>query len=221
MDGTTLLISAHNHHSVFDFMERVEVLPDHDPLYIETERLILRRLTMDDAEVMFALDSDPIVMKYIGVPPHISIDQNVYYINRVLKQYAEFGCGRLAVVEKCTGECIGWGGVKFDTEGENGLKNHYDIGYRLLPNSWGKGLGTEVAKASLRHGFEVLKAPYIVGFAFEDNVASCRILEKIGLQKKGKYLCDGVPCVWYEISSEQYLLARDPSNTTGQTTSSM
>ena len=69
----------------------------------ETDRLLFRELLPSDAEALFELDSDPEVVKYVGVPPLNHIDQTHKVIQSIRQQYADFGIGRWAVILKETG----------------------------------------------------------------------------------------------------------------------
>lgn len=76
-------------------------------ILIETERLILRPVTLDDTQDFFEMDSNPNVHKYLGNNPVKSIDQSKAWIEDILDQYETFGLGRLAVVNKTTDKFLG------------------------------------------------------------------------------------------------------------------
>ncbi|KFC20400.1 GNAT family N-acetyltransferase [Chryseobacterium sp. FH1] len=171
-------------------------------LPIITERLILRKLTKDDVDNIFLLDSNPDVMKYVGVPPSISKEQSEKMIENILNQYEKNGTGRLAVIEKETNKFIGWSGIKLLTEEVNGFKNIYELGYRFLPEFWGKGYATESAKASLDLGFNQLNADKIYAYADVENQSSNSILTKLGFENKGEFLDNGDNCYWYELEKK-------------------
>jgi len=134
-------------------------------MYLETERLILRKLEETDAERMFLLDSNPEVMKYIGIPPLSDIIESEKIIGMIRQQYLDNGVGRLAVTEKKSGLLIGWSGLKLLTQETNGYQNVYELGYRFLPKFWGKGYAEESARASLDFGFTALNADPIYAYA--------------------------------------------------------
>ncbi|MFA9189291.1 GNAT family N-acetyltransferase [Flavobacterium magnesitis] len=169
---------------------------------IETERLILRELLPIDDEGMYRLDSNPNVHKFLGNQPIISIEESRQYIDYIRNQYLENGIGRYAVILKETNEFIGWSGIKYITEHENGHINFYEIGYRFIEEYWGKGYGYESAKAWLDYGFKTMKIQIIYAFANIENCGSHKILEKIGMQQKNEFNSNGIPCIWYELENK-------------------
>jgi RimJ/RimL family protein N-acetyltransferase len=120
-------------------------------------------------------------------------------INNILNQYEKNGTGRLAVIEKESNQFIGWSGIKLLTEEVNGFKNVYELGYRFLPEFWGKGYATESAIASLDLGFNQLNADKIYAYADVGNESSNRILTKLGFENNGTFLDKGDICNWYEL----------------------
>ena len=174
-------------------------------MQLETERLILRKLEESDYERLFLLDSDPEVMKYIGIPVLIDINQSKDVIRMIKKQYEDNGIGRLAVIEKESNLLIGWSGLKFLTQSINGYNNVYELGYRFLPEYWGKGFATESAKASLDYGFNDLNIDVIYAMAHSENDGSNHILQKLGFERTDEFMePDGI-CFWYELHREKYI----------------
>lgn len=171
---------------------------------IETQRLILRKLEEEDAERMFRMDSDPEVMKYLGTPVK-NREESKEIIRMIQKQYEENGVGRLAVIEKESGLFIGWCGLKLLKEPVNGYVETLDLGYRFIPEFWGKGYAWEAAKASLDYGFNELQANSIYAFADAGNTGSNYILTKLGFENTGKFEDSGVQCLWYELKREKYI----------------
>lgn len=167
---------------------------------IETERLFFRELLPSDAEAMFELDSDPAVVRYVGSKPLTHIDQARQRIESIMQQYQEFGIGRWAAVLKETNEFVGWAGLKYIKE-LNGRQDNYDLGYRLLKRHWGKGYGTESAKAFIRYGFDEMKLTRISAYVDVEHLASMKILEKCGLNFTNTFMDEDCLCAWYEIAS--------------------
>lgn len=175
--------------------------------YIETDRLILRELLETDLEGMYELDSNATVHKYLGNNPITTKAQAAEGIQSIRKQYIERGIGRFAAVEKSSGDFIGWSGLKLNAgekEELNGFRDFIDIGYRFIPRYWGKGYATESSIATLRFGFETMNYTTIYGAAESENIASNKILQKIGLHFVNDFYYTDIPCKWYELKKEDY-----------------
>jgi len=170
---------------------------------LETERLLLRELEPDDRDGLFLLDSNPKVHEFLGKQPIQTLEEADAIIALVRKQYAEYGIGRWAVIDKQTKEFIGWAGLKYERE----LRDftYYDIGYRLREEFWGKGIATEAASASLKYGFSVLNLDEICAAAAQDNTASIAVLEKIGLVFQDTFPYKNEVCNWYTLSKFNWL----------------
>lgn len=152
----------------------------------ETERLKHRAFTVDDASDFFALNGNPDVMQLTGEPILTSLKE----ARDAIANYPDFdevGYGRWACIHKKTGMIIGFCGLKYLHE-----LNAVDVGYRFLPEYWGRGFATEACSASLAFGFETLCLDEIVGFVLPKNVASIRVLEKVGMQPNGEMMYDGL-----------------------------
>ncbi|WP_158839894.1 GNAT family N-acetyltransferase [Polaribacter sp. L3A8] len=174
---------------------------------LETERLLLRELRQSDLEAMFKLDSNPEVHKYLGnnsITTKAAAEKNIAF---VIKQYQEHGIGRFAVIEKSSGDFIGWSGLKLNKgkkESLNGYQDFIDIGYRLIPKYWKKGYGLEAAIACLDYGFKTMNYNIIYGAAEIRNVGSNKILQKIGLQFVNEFKEGNEQVNWYELKKINY-----------------
>ena len=174
---------------------------------IETERLIIREIRESDIDGMFELDSNAEVHKYLGNHPIKTKKEAENVIQFIKDQYKERGIGRFAVIEKKSGEFIGWSGFKLnkgEKETLNGFDNFIDIGYRFIPKYWKKGYGLESAIACLDFGFKTLNYDIIYGAADIENVGSNKILQKIGLQFVNEFEYDNVKVNWYQLKKENY-----------------
>lgn len=169
-------------------------------VHIETERLILRDLCNEDAQGIYELDSDPEVHNFLGKKPIKSLDEAVEIIEFINLQYQENGIGRWAVIDKESRSFIGWSGFKFITKPINGRKNYYDLGYRFIRKFWGKGFASESAKACLNYGFNKMNQKEFFAMADKNNLASNKILEKIGMIKIEEFDYDAVPHNFYKIN---------------------
>ncbi len=174
-------------------------------IHIETDRLLMRDLMDEDVHGMFAMDSDAEVHTFLGNKPITTLAEAQKYIDSIKQQYIENGIGRWAVVEKESGDFIGWSGFKFITDVIGGRSHFYDLGYRFIKKYWGKGYATETAIASLNHGFTKLDYKEICGMADMDHIASNAILKKIGLVKRNEFTYDGTLHNFYSLSKAEWL----------------
>lgn len=159
-------------------------------IILETERLYLRQFTEADAGLIRNLNSQPGVLQYIPEPiPATDEEAKEVIINIILPQYKN-NLGRWATHLKESDKFIGWCGLKM-------VKGEIDLGYRFLPAVWGKGYATEAAQATLKYGHQQLQLPKIIAHAHIDNIASQKVLEKIGMQLVGEGIDDGVPVKGY------------------------
>ena len=150
---------------------------------IETNRLLLRRFTGDDALLLYELNLDPEVIRYTH-DPMTSIEHAKKVLNEViLPQYVLYDHGRWAVHLRSNLEFMGWCGLKYLSE-----TNEVDLGYRFMKKFWGNGYATEAALACIEYGFTRLNLREIVGRALPGNLASIKVLEKCGM----KYLHEEV-----------------------------
>jgi ribosomal-protein-alanine N-acetyltransferase len=164
--------------------------------FIETERLILRPVRRTDAKDFFELDSNPKVHQYLGNNPLTSLVQSEQVIAHILKQYNDYGIGRLAVILKETEEFVGWAGLKYEQQIRKDFK-YYDLGYRLKEQFWGMGIATEAAAAALSYGFSELNLKEICAAADIHNMASNKILNTIGMHLSGTFTYNSSLCNWY------------------------
>jgi len=166
-------------------------------IFIETERLIIREIRTDDIEGMFELESDPQVHKYLGNQPLKTLEEVPDRIAFIRQQYADFGIGRWAMLEKHTGDFVGWTGFKFINETVNGYINYYDLGYRMIPKYWNKGYATEAAKVCLKYNDEQLKLHPVYAIADDSNLGSKNVLMKTGFTPAESFMYHGVLHRWF------------------------
>jgi [ribosomal protein S5]-alanine N-acetyltransferase len=163
-------------------------------IILETNRLLLRTFTPEDAQLIYELNLDPEITRYTGDPvKDINLAKEVLE-QVILPQYALYNHGRWAVYIKDNMEFIGWCGLKTRPE-----RNEIDLGYRFLKTAWGKGYATEAAFACIKYGFEKLNLQRIIGRAMPDNIGSLRVLEKCGMTFIGDEIVDEHPAKTYEI----------------------
>ncbi len=164
-------------------------------VFLETERLVLRSFTAEDAENLFQLDSDPKVMRFIngGKPTEYNIIKE-QVLPRFLGYYQKYDhFGFWATVEKSSNEFIGWFHFypaveqQFAVELQIVNSNEIALGYRLCQSTWGKGYATEASKALINKGFMEWDVQRIVAWALTVNKASTRVMEKVGLKLEKEF----------------------------------
>jgi RimJ/RimL family protein N-acetyltransferase len=149
-------------------------------IFLETERLVLRRFTHDDVENLVELDSDPDVMRFINggrATPRDEIENQ--FLPAILDQYERYaGYGFWAAVEKSTERFVGWFHFR---PAQGAPPGEVELGYRLRRSAWGKGYATEGSRALIRKGFAELGVQRVVASTMVVNVASRRVMENAGL----------------------------------------
>jgi ribosomal-protein-alanine N-acetyltransferase len=166
---------------------------------IETPRLLLRQFTPNDLDDLHRIYSDPDLSKFMPNEKPLPLEETKAAIRSITENWEQYHFGVWAVIYKKHEKLIGHCGLKFL---ENTLE--VQIGYLLLKSYWGRGLGTEAASAVLKYGFEIAKLQRIVAVAKPDNIASRRVLEKVGLEyEKDAYFYDN-DVVYYSLLRENY-----------------
>ncbi|MFM9985790.1 MAG: GNAT family N-acetyltransferase [Flavobacteriales bacterium] len=168
-------------------------------LQLETPRLFMREFEEADAALIFELDSDPEVHRFLGNKPIKEFTQAEEVIHLIRKQYAERKIGRWAVFLKENEQFIGWAGYKLNTEEINGFINFYDLGYRFQKKFWGQGYASESARHLLDWGLKNLDPERIYAMTHKENEASRRVLIKTGFIERGIFDNEDREASWYDL----------------------
>lgn len=174
-------------------------------IFAETDRVILREILPEDKHAIFHLDSDPEVHAFLGNNPIKTFNEARNMIEFIRQQYIDNGIGRWAVIDKKTNEFMGWSGLKLITEKTNNHVNYYDLGYRFLKRYWGKGYATETAYASLLYGFKQLNLKEVFAIADIRNIASKKVLEKVGLNIIETFRYQGIEHYWFSAERNEWI----------------
>lgn len=150
-------------------------------VFLETERLVLRRFTEDDVDNLVELDGDPDVMHFItGGRTTSRADIQDDFLPAFLRYYDRYpGYGFWAAVERSTGDFLGWFHLRPPPAG--GIADEPELGYRLRRSAWGKGYASEGALALVDKAFVELGARRVFAETMAVNTASRRVMEKAGL----------------------------------------
>ncbi|MBN2500346.1 MAG: GNAT family N-acetyltransferase [Anaerolineales bacterium] len=147
----------------------------------ETNRLLLRPLTITDLDDLHNLYSRLRVMKYITGNAR-SYQKTGERLRHHISDHQQYGFGLCAAILKETGEMIGRCGME-PVEEDHGMEG--DIAWMFLPEYWGQGLATEFGTAQIEYGFKRLGLVRIFATANRDNLASIRVMEKLGMRLAG------------------------------------
>lgn len=171
---------------------------------LETGRLILDRWRADDWLLFRPIATDPEVLRYItgGVP--WSDDDIQAFVERQTKLYCERGFCRWKLLEKSSGELIGFCGAAFWRDWPEP-----EIGWWLARRCWGQGLASEAAEAALDDAFERVGLERLVSIAMPENRASTRIMEKLGLEFECEFESQGVRLVRYAMDRARHEAGSD------------
>ena len=153
-------------------------------IYIETPRLLLRNWLESDLETFAEMNADPEVMRYF--PETLNAEQTNRFYESIQEEFSAYGYGLYAAEEKSSGSFMGFIGFHWCRR-ELEFHPSVEIGWRLDKRFWGKGYASEGAKACLEHGFEHLGFDKVISFTSVENVASQRVMQKIGLQLEGHF----------------------------------
>lgn len=165
---------------------------------LETERLILREMVLEDANDLYEMDADAEVQKYTGDIVPTSVNDIVKRISNY-PDYKKYGYGRWTTVLKESNEIIGWCGLKYLDDIQD-----TDLGYRWKPKHWNKGYATEASMACLKYGFEQLNLNQVVAQVLPENDASVRVLEKVGMTYWKQLNTEENPGLFYRITKEAF-----------------
>lgn len=147
---------------------------------LETPRLVLRAFTLDDVDAMYQLMTVPQVIRYVGNTPAQSPQDTLDYLHQhPLRDYQIYGYGRFACIWKETGQVIGFSGIKYLEDIQE-----TELGYRFLPEFWGRGLATEAGQAVIQFA-QALGLKRLVAVIHPDNAGSQHVAVKLGFEFEG------------------------------------
>lgn len=146
---------------------------------METERLLLRPWSPADIEPLATVFANPDVWRY-PFERGFSRGESERFLDRQLDHWETHGFGSWAAEVKTDRTLIGYIGLSIPTWLPEVLPA-VEVGWRLSPAYWGRGLATEGGRVSLRHGFEALELDRIISIFTPDNAASGRVMQKLGM----------------------------------------
>ena len=165
------------------------------PSRVETERLVLRTWHDADRAPFAALNADPDVARYVGGPA--SAERSNAMVDRIRSHWERHGFGLYAVELRDSGAFAGFVGIHHHPD----LPEAPEIGWRLARATWGQGLATEAAATVRDLAFDELGLPAIVSATVAPNVASARVMVKIGMRLVREEPGDPYPAVVYRLDA--------------------
>ena len=153
---------------------------DHMPT-LETERLVLRRLEMGDAQDIFDYGKDPLVAKHVLWDAYTSVSEARAYVKYMLRKYRAGEPSSWGIEEKATGRIIGTIGYMWYQKDNNAA----EVGYSLSRDRWNRGYMTEALKAVIDYSFRDLAIYRLEAQHEVENPASGAVMRKCGMIKEG------------------------------------
>lgn len=156
-------------------------------IILETDRLLLRQPTMEDASFMLRLVNEPTWLQYIGDRNvHSLEDAKQYLFNGSIKSFTENNFGFGIVVLKESGDLLGMCGLL-----KRDFLEDVDLGFAFFPEYTRKGYAYEAAAATVIHARDVLGIKSLAAIATQDNLSSIKLLKKLGFEIDGTVMHEG------------------------------
>lgn len=149
-------------------------------VFLTTDRLVLRRFTQADADDLLALDSDPLVRRFVEDGEPVTRQAALEMIDHWLGYHERSDLfGFWAAIERSTGRFVGW--FHFRPGPDHG-DDEPELGYRLISDVWGRGYATEGSIALVDHGFGTGRIRRVLAETMAVNTGSRRVMEKVGMR---------------------------------------
>ncbi len=168
-------------------------------MLIETPRLRMRPLAEPDFDALVALNTDPDVMFFFTGGTPMPMEKTESRFRFYLEHHRRHGFGICLATDRADGAFVGICGIQYlENTGE------VEVGYRLMKAYWGRGLATEGARACVEYGFTTVGLERIVAVIHPDNIASQRVLEKIGLRYERDAVHYEGPVKFFGVSRDDF-----------------
>ncbi len=148
-------------------------------IFVETPRLIINKLQENDFDISKATQKDHEVMRFFGGPLEDNKIQELF--SQYIWHMNQYGFSIGPVYEKSTGSCIGRAGLIHLDFGNSDISPDIEIASLLFSQYWGKGYATELCENLIRYAFTVLNYPKVFATVDPNNIASCKVCEKLGM----------------------------------------
>jgi RimJ/RimL family protein N-acetyltransferase len=178
-----------------------------------TARLRLVPFCDDHVAGLNVLNADPEVMRYISGRPE-TLDETVAVVERVKRRWSTFGYSWWSFIDQGSGEIVGAGALQHlrrDVRPEPDPACPLEIGWRLRRDCWHQGLASEAARAMTGFAFDTLHVDELYAVCDPANIASARVMQRLGMQDLGLQTWYGKHLATYQTSAGQWLAAREAS----------
>jgi [ribosomal protein S5]-alanine N-acetyltransferase len=174
------------------------VFVSHD-ITLETERLVLRPLSDTDLDALHRISNEPLVRPYLWDDEPVSMEQIEGIFSQSVREFAKKGLGLFGVRLRGEAELLGLCGFR-------SLENtdEIELAYQLSQKWWGRGFATEAARACLHYAFEEVGLERIVAGVEPQNVASKRVIEKLGMRYAGEMVPNQPEIPYFTLSRKDY-----------------
>ena len=173
----TFGLAATHHSSMNDYVE----------LQLITPRLILRDFREDDWPALHAFRSDPLVARYMDWEPETPEQTRAWVLATIPHNRAQPRLPyNLTIVRRSDDRIIGWIGIGVPSR-RGDYEREYDFGYALTRAYWGQGYMAEALRALLQFAFDGLRAQRVFGECDVRNLASARVMEKVGMRREAQF----------------------------------
>ena len=167
---------------------------------VQRPRLVLRPFREEDVDLLAKLMANADFMRFS--PGVFSREQTIAFLDKIISWQRRGLPSQFAIIHLADNRLIGYCGF-FHQEVDG--TEEIEIGYRLDPDYWSRGLATEAAQATRDHAFRDLKLPRMISLIHPDNLPSRRVAEKNGMKIEKKTVFRGSPTLAFAISREQWL----------------
>ena len=164
---------------------------------LETERLALREMTLDDVDPLLLVLGDPVAMAHYPAP--LTRQGVKEWIRRSRRQYAELGYGLWAAVLKETGECIGDCGLTWQPV-DSPADRRLEVGWHIRRDLWNRGFATEAGRACRDYARDRLREAHLISIIAPDNLASQAVARKLGMRIERADAVGGRPRLIFGMS---------------------
>jgi ribosomal-protein-alanine N-acetyltransferase len=152
-------------------------LTSKNKMYFSTERLIVRELSTSDLNDFHLLQSDPRVFLYTGTKPATDISENKKELLAHISAYKQMpGRWIMAIEELENASFCGTCALYINPDGE------YEVGYRILPSHWNKGLASELLPKLIEFSLKICGKSFVCAYVFSDHRASIKVIEKSNMK---------------------------------------